>query len=431
MSTFDTDSRSLRSLVSHLQAANVKTVALESTGVYWMPTYMVLRDAGLSPVLINPSDPKRISGRPKTDREDCIWICRLHHYGLLRGSFIADERTQQLKELVLAREHLQESISRDIQKMISSLIKMNVRLDVILSDVTGASGQAILKAILEDGVRAPEKLYELLDGQIKGKLSKGKIIDWLDGRFNETSVKVLGLFYRQYRQQVSNLEEINAEILRHLESIPKKESRGNIPAAPRNYREDSLHFPKPIRPVFFEILGTDLTQIPGIGANLLLTFMATVGTDLSAWPDARHFTSWLGLTPVANVSAGHSKYAATRKCNNILTNAFRMAAMAAKRTKTYIGCGARALARRIARRKARVAVARKLATLVFNCLRFGKKLFIWTEDDYEEKARQRKKDRFVKQLMGYLSDAEKYHELLEMLDGYKDKMASRATEVMV
>ena len=116
VSTFDTDSRSIRCLVSYLKNGGVKTVALESTGVYWMPTYMALREAGLSPVLINPSDPKRISGRPKTDKGDCIWICRLHHYGLLRGSFIADEKTLQMKELLRAGECMQKSLSKPYRR---------------------------------------------------------------------------------------------------------------------------------------------------------------------------------------------------------------------------------------------------------------------------------------------------------------------------
>ena len=431
VSTFDTDSRSIRSMVSFLKDSGVKTVALESTGVYWMPTYAALREAGMSPVLINPSDPKRISGRPKTDKGDCIWICRLHHYGLLRGSFIADEKTLQMQELLRAGEYMQKSLSKTIQKMIGSLIKMNIRLDVLLSNVAGTSGLAVLKAVLEEGVRSPEKLYELLNGQIKAKTPKEKIIDWLDGRFDETSLFVLQLFYKQYKQQLSDLEALNAEILRHLEAIPKKEDRAHIPQKPSNYREDSLHFPMPLRPIFFEIFGTDLTQIPGIGADFLLTFLGTVGTDLSAWPDAKHFSSWLGLTPVANVSAGFSKHASTKKCKNILTNAFRTSAMAAKRTKTYIGCGARALSQRIDAKKARIAVARKLSTLVFNCLKFGKKLFIWTEKEYEERTRQRKKSKFIKQLVGYFGDKEKYQELVSMIETYRKQLGTSGKELVV
>ena len=320
---------------------------------------------------------------------------------------------------------------KTIQKMIGSLVKMNIRLDVVLSDVTGASGLAVLKAVLEDGVRSPEKLYELLNGQIKGKMPREKIIDWLDGRFDETSLFILQLYYRQYRRQLSDLEALNAEILRHLEEIPKKEDRARLPPKPCNYREDSLHFPTPLRPIFFEIFGTDLTQIPGIGADFLLTFLGTVGTDLSAWPDAKHFSSWLGLAPVANVSAGYSKPASAKKCKNILTNAFRISAMAAKRTKTYIGCGARVLSQRIDAKKARVAVARKLSTLVFNCLKFGKKLFVWTEKEYEERTRQRKKSKFVRQLMGYFGDKEKYQELVAMIETYRKQMGESGKKVVV
>ena len=291
--TFDTDTPSLRGLASFLKDGGVTTVALESTGVYWMPTFTVLREAGLNPVLINPSDTKRISGRPKTDREDCIWICRLHRFGLLRASFVPDSRIAAIKELLTARANFQKAKSTTIQKMNDALVKMNFRLDVILSDITGKSGEAVLAAIVEDGVLEPSRLYNLLDTKVRRKWPRQRILNWLDGIFSEQSLAVLKLLHRQYRQDVANLEAVNAEILKFLESLPKKEDRANLPPPPKGYREYGMDFPVELRPVLFEIFGKDLTVIPGVGANLLLTLVATVGTDLSAWPDARHFVSWL------------------------------------------------------------------------------------------------------------------------------------------
>ena len=194
--TFDTDTPSLRRLASHLKAEGVTTVALESTGVYWMPTFTVLREAGLNPVLINPSDTRRISGRPKTDREDCIWICRLHRFGLLRASFVPDGRIAVLKELLSARANFQQAKSVTIHKINDALVKMNLRLDVVLSDITGKSGEAVLTAIVERGVLEPAKLYSLLDIKVLRKWLRQRILNWLDGGFSEQSIAVLRLLHR-------------------------------------------------------------------------------------------------------------------------------------------------------------------------------------------------------------------------------------------
>lgn len=424
VSTFQTSTPELRRLVDVLKSGGVTTVAMESTGVYWMPTYRMLRDAGLDPILINPSDVKRISGRPKTDRADCIWICRLHQYGFLRSSFIAEDKVYALKELERTREGYLQECSVKKQQMIQALVKMNVRLDVVLSDVTGKSGTGMLDAILRDGVRSPAALYGLLDPQIQKKMPKEEMLGWLDGIYDETVMKMLKWRYEDYQALTARIRDVNGEIVRLLESFPKREDRGNLPPEPRNYREDSLLFDVPLRPLFFEILGRDMTQLPGIGAKLLLDLVATVGTDLSAWKDARHFTSWLGLAPVAHVSAGYSKGAKTKNSGNMLTNAFKIAAMSAQRTKTYIGCSARFLSARLLGRKARVAVARKLAVIVFNTIRNGAELFVWTEEEYERRRERKKRDKALGIVLKLINEPGIVDELQAFMERNKPVAAS-------
>ncbi len=417
--TFKTSTPELRRLASYLKSQRVTTVAMESTGVYWTTTYRMLRDEGLNPILINPSDPKRISGRPKTDRQDCIWICRLHQYGFLKASFVAPDDVRALKELERARERYLEQTSRQKQQMIGELVKMNLRLDVVLTDVSGASGMAILDAIVNGGVRAPEKLYELLNVQIRKKMPKEQILAWLEGSYDETAIRLLKWLYDDYLAQMARLREVNDEIVRRLRKFPRREDRKNLPPAPKNYREDSLQFSESLRPIFFEILGRDLTQLPGVGAKLLLSLVSTTGTDLSAWPDAKHFTSWLGLAPVANVSAGHSKGASTKSNSSMLTNSFRVAAMSAKKTRTYIGCSARRLASRLLSRKARTAVARKLAEIVFNILRHGAALHVWTEEEYEQRRSRRKKDKAMALLLRQINSPDIMDDLREYIERTK------------
>ena len=400
VSTFATDTGSLEKLAAYLQERKITTVALESTGVYWLPTFLMLRQKNLNPILVNPRDVKNIKGRPKSDRADCVWICRLHSYGFLRASFVPPDAVLDLRSFYYALEKLTVDSASMIQRMNDELVKMNIRVDLILTDLSGASGIRLIEAIL-GGERSPEHLYQLLDEQIMKK-GRDVILPHLHGHYRAGNLSILRTWYSLYLGMRAEISRTNQQIYELLQSFPKKADVRDLPRAKKNYREDKLDFPYELRPIFFEIYGVDLTQLPGIGAGVLLALICMVGTDLSPWPSAKHFVSWLGLAPINKESAGHRKSGSTQRINNLLGNAFKMAAMAAKRTSTYIGRTARQLAGRILPKKAKVATGRKLAELVYHILQNGMELKVKTEEEYEQRRKQRDIQFFVKGLFKYI-----------------------------
>jgi len=394
--TFPTHTEGLNKLVKHLKERNVTTVAMESTGVYWLAPYLSLLEANLNPCLVNPGDIKNIKGRPKSDRADSVWICRLHSYGFLRASFIPPASILTLRSLCGTRNKLIVESGSAIQRINDELIKMNIRMDIVLSDIGGTSGIHLTEAIIR-GEQSPEALYNLLDTQVKKK-GKSYILPYLTGRYDENIIFTLETWYDFHNGIQKNIERVNAKIYQILQSFPKKANASDMPPVKKNYREDYVDFPYPLRPVFFEIYGVDLTQLPGVGPDLLVSLISTVGTDLSPWSDASHFVSWLGLAPVNQESAGRRKSGKTKRIDNPLSNAFKMSAMAAKRTTTYLGQTARRLSNRITPKKAKVAIARKLAEIIYNIIRNGMPVHVKTLEEYESRRQVREIKNFVKSL---------------------------------
>ncbi len=427
VSTFATDTGSLEKLAAYLQERKITTVALESTGIYWQSTFLTLRRANLNPILVNPRDVKNIKGRPKSDRADCVWICRLHSYGFLRASFVPSDEVLDLRSLYYAHEKLTVDSAGLIQRMNDELVKMNIRVDLILTDLSGASGVRLIEAILR-GERSPEHLYQLLDRQIMKK-GRDAILPYLHGHYREGNLSILRIWYHLYLEMREEISSINQHIYELLQSLPKKADAKDLPRAKKGYREDNLDFPYELRPIFFEIYGVDLTQLPGIGPGILLALACMVGTDLSPWPSAKHFVSWLGLAPINQESAGYRRSGSTQRINNLLGNAFKIAAMAARRTATYIGRTARRLSARILPKKAKVATARKLAELVYKILQDGMELKVKTEEEYEQRRKQRDIRFFVKGLFKYIVNGELLPEVEEVYREHLQNFQSfRGTE---
>ena len=180
---------------------------MESTGNYWLPTFLTLRRAKLNPILVNPRDVKNIKGRPKSDRADCVWICRLHSYGFLRASFVPPDEVLDLRSLYYAHEKLTVDSAGLIQRMNDELVKMNIRIDLILTDLSGASGIRLIEAILQ-GERYPERLYQLLDRRITKK-GRDAILPHLHGHYREGNLSILRIWHRLYLEV---REEISASI---------------------------------------------------------------------------------------------------------------------------------------------------------------------------------------------------------------------------
>jgi transposase len=425
VTTFGTDTVSLENLAAYLHERKITSVAMESTGVYWLQTFLHLRNANLNPILVNPSDVKNIKGRPKSDRADSVWICRLHSYGFLQASFVPENQILNLRNFYYACEKLTKESGSHIQRMNDELVKMNIRIDLILTDLTGVSGSRLVNAILQ-GERSPENLYKLLDRQIIQKKPKSEILRYLSGNFDENNLLVLKVWHDLYIFIQTSLNNIKEQMCMIMDSFPKKADRKDIPPPKKNYREDYLKFPIEMRPLFYEIYGVDLTQFPGIGAGTVTALLCTVGTDLSPWPSEKHFVSWLGLAPINKESAGYRKSGATRKIKNPLANAFKMAAMTAKRTTSYIGNTARRLASRILPKKAKVATARKLAALVYKVLQKGMPLTVHTEEEYQQKKEEHKIKTFLRDLGKYIVDGKFTPEVLEVCNksSYKVEIES-------
>ena len=392
--TFGTCTAELRRLVKWLQDSEVESVAMESTGVYWIPVYGILEEKGLKPVLVNAREIKAVKGRPKTDRIDCMWICRLHSYGLLRGSFVPPANVAALKNLCDCREKIISESSRSIQRMQKSLQRMNCRLDNAVSNIVGDSGIRIIEAILR-GERDPVKLAELSDKRVEKE--KSEIARDLDGNFQTELLLVLGEWYEHYRFYNKRLGTINEKIFALLEKFPKKADRKDLPPKPLNYREDKMTFSVPMRPLFFEIFGADLTQLAGVGPSVVLSFLATVGPDVSAWPTENHFVSWLGLAPNPQISADYRKKGKTKRVKNLLACDLKTAGMTVQRTDSFLGAFHRRLKIRVGPAKAKNAAARKIAIILYRLVKCGKQAIKFSSEQYEQLYKKRKLENLTRQ----------------------------------
>ena len=392
--TFGTCTSDLRHLVAWLRDSGVQTVAMESTGVYWIPVYGILEESGLNPVLVNAREIKAVKGRPKTDRIDCMWICRLHSYGLLRGSFVPPPNVTALKNLCDCREKIVSESARAIQRMQKALQRMNCRLDNAITNIAGDSGLRIIEAILA-GERNPSRLAELSD--VRVEKDRSEISRDLEGDFRPELILVLEEWYEHYRFYNLRLKEINVKIHALLEKFPKKSNAKDLPPKPANYREDKMNLSQPMRPVLFEIFGADLTQLAGVGASVALSFLATVGPDVSAWPTENHFASWLGLAPNPQISADYRRKGKTKRVKNLLACNLKTAGMTVQRTDSFLGAFHRRLKARVGPAKAKNAAARKMAIILYRLVKYGGQAVKFSAEQYEQLYLKRKLENLARQ----------------------------------
>ncbi len=398
--TFGTCTDEVRQLGKWLKQEGIESVAMESTGVFWVPVYNILSAMGIKPVLVNAREIKGVKGRPKTDKHDCMWICRLHSYGLLRGSFVPPVNITALKNLCDCREKIINESARAVQRIQKVLQMMNCRLDNAVSDVVGESGKRIIRAVLA-GERNPQVLASLSDIRIEKK--KTEIARDLDGEFREELLVVLEEWFAHHTFYAERLREINNKIYALLEKFPKKSNARKLPGKAANYREDKMLFSSPLRPILFEIFGTDLTQLTSVGASTVLSFLATVGTDVSSWPTENHFVSWLGLAPNPQISADYRKKGKTKRVKSLLAQDLKIAAMAAQRTDSFLGAFHRRIKIRIGPAKAKTATARKIAIILYRLVKYGSEAIKFPADKYDQLYKERKLKNMMKQAkqLGY------------------------------
>src|SRR4030088_1500899 len=373
--TFTTD---LHRLVDWFTECGVETVVMESTSVYWIPIFELLDARGFTVFLVNARDAKHVPGR-KTDVSDAQWLQRLPSYGLLRASFRPKGQIAELRAYVRQRERLLEYAASHIQHMQKALTEMNLQLHHVVADITGATGLRIICAILA-GERDPEALACLR--HYSCHCSAETIAKALTGSYRAEHLFAL-------EQALACDVRIEA-VLKEL-SIHRGHGHGSAPRASRrrNRTDQANALAFDVREALFVLLGKDITTIDGLGPYLSLKLIAECGDDLSPWPTAKHFTSWLGLAPSNQISGGKMLSSRTRRSGGRGAALLRLAAVAVGRTDTALGAFYRRLSSRIGKAKAVTATARKVAVLFYNAVRHGMEYVDPGASSYETRYRTR------------------------------------------
>ena len=384
---FGTFTPDLNALADWLMACGVDTVAMESTGVYWIPVYEILEARGLQVYVVNARHVKNVPGR-KSDIQDCQWIQGLHSVGLLRGSFRPAGEIVALRAYLRHRAALLEHRAAHIQHMQKALQQMNVQLTQVISDITGVTGLAIIRAIVA-GQRDPQQLAALR--QAGCRKSVQEIAKALTGNYRAehlfTLTQALAL-YDFYTQQVADCD---AEIERQFANL-KPVDDALPPLRPSDKRDShSKNGPSyDARSYLYRLTGVDLVAIAGLNESTVQTIIAEVGTDLSAFPSEKHFCSWLGLAPHNDISGGKRLRSRTLKTNNRAGQAFRMAAQSvAKSPDSAFGAFYRRLKARLGAKQAIVATAHKIARAFYHILKHRTPFHDLGGEEYERRAHER------------------------------------------
>ncbi|MGH7056488.1 MAG: IS110 family transposase [Acetobacteraceae bacterium] len=365
--SFGTCTGDLRRLADWFEQCGVRTIAMESTSVYWIPAYEILEQRGFEVLLVNARDAKHVPGR-KTDVSDAQWLRRLHEYGLLRPSFRPKGELAALRAYLRQRQRLLDYAASHIQHMQKALMQMNVQLHHAVTDITGVTGMRIIRAIVA-GERDPTSLARYRDPRCRSSMEE--INAALSGNWRDEHVFALGQALELYDVYQAKIAACDVRIEAVLTKLKAKApaTRGLLPARHRSKVPNAPSFDA--RAALHAVLGVDLTQIHGIGPSLALRLVGECGTDLSAWPSAKHFTSWLCLAPSNKISGGKVLSSKTRRTGSRAAALLRLAAVTVGHTQTALGAFYRRLSARVGKAKAVTATARKIAVLFYNTLHNG------------------------------------------------------------
>jgi len=363
---FRTFTAELHRLADWLAQCGVKTVAMESTGVYWIPLYEILEQRGFEVVLVNARDVHNVPGR-KSDVKDCEWLRELHSVGLLRASFRPDAAIVPLRAYLRQRETLVQESSTRILRMQKALTEMNVMLHVVVTDITGQTGLRIVRSILAGG-RDPERLAQHRDPRCRA--SHADIVAALTGNYRAEHLFALKQNFAAYEFLLKQIAECDSEIEALLSRLADRQPPPAAPLPDARRKQVSKHAPAfDVRGPLHRLTGgADLSQIDSIGPHAALQLIAEIGTDMRRWPSEKHFTSWLTLAPSNKISGGRLLSSRTRPSANRAAAILRRCAMSLTRTSTALGAFYRRLAARIGKAKAITAAARKLAVLIYRVL---------------------------------------------------------------
>jgi len=376
----------LQALANWLEQCGVTTVAMEATGVYWIPLFELLDSRGFEVKLVDARHVKNVSGR-KSDVLDCQWIQQLHTYGLLAGAFRPTDELCVLRSYLRQREMLSQSSSMHIQHMQKALQQMNLLLHNVVSDITGVTGMKIIKAILA-GERDPRRLARNRHKRCHN--TSATIAKSLVGNYRAEHLFALQQavdLYETYQAKIADCEEA---IVKQVDKQPDLTADSLPPSEKPIQARERIRSGVDVRELLFKKSGVDLFATPGLAADTLLTLSSEVGFDMSPWKTIKHFTSWLGVCPGTKISGGRVLDKKTKRRPNRAAQAFRMAAATQARSKTALGAFYRRIKSRAGGKQAITATAHKIARIYYTLLTKGTSYVELGQEAYEQKYKERR-----------------------------------------
>jgi len=399
---FKTFTDDLRLMASWLIQCRIITVAMESTGVYWLPPYEMLEEAGVRVCLVNSKHVKNVPGR-KTDISDCQWLQYLHSVGLLRASFRPDSEICTIRALSRHRSSLIEISAVHVQHMHKALTQTNLQIHHVLSDITGLSGMSIIEAIVA-GERSPVRLAALCNQRVRA--DQETVIKSLVGNYRSEHLFTLKQSLTAYKHCQELIVDCDREIERLMRLLNSKidlpQSSPAPPLDPRFKKRSKNQFHFDMGSELYRVFGVDLTVIPGISGLTAHTFLAEVGPDLSRFANAAAFASWLALCP-ANKKSGKILSSNTRQTNSRASHALRIAAQTLARSRTHLGNFYRRMRARLGAPQAVTATAHKLARIIYHLLTTGQAYdeTVFIREDQKQAQRHEKRLRKQAKSLGY------------------------------
>ena len=377
----------LRAMADWLKQCGIQTVAMQSTGVYWIAVFDILEEAGLEVYLVNARETKNLPGR-KSDVQESQWLMKLHTYGLLRNSFRPPQEIRTLRTYWRQRGDLVRAAGRHIQRMQKTLTQMNIQLANVLSDISGKSGQAIIKAILQ-GERDAGELAALCDGRVQA--SQEEVAGSLEGNWQDDLLFVLQQEQDGYEFCQTQMAECDRHLEQCLQQRADRSQGASLPVEKRKERRKKKKGNHPqfdLRTALFRMAGTDLTLIDSVDVMTAMTILSEAGWDMSKWKTEDHFVSWLRLCPDNRISGDKIIGKGRLPTNNRVTIALKMAASTLRTSQTYLGAQFRRLRTKLGPPVAIKAMAAKLARLVYRMLRFGMQYVDQGAEFYEAQHRK-------------------------------------------
>lgn len=390
----------LEEIAEWLYQCGVTTVAMESTGYYWVPVFELLERKGFEVKLVDARQTKNVSGR-KSDMLDCQWQRELHTVGLLKGAFRPPDEVCVVRGFMRQREMLVQASTMHIQHMQKALTQMNLRLNNVVSDITGVTGTRIIKAIL-GGERNSEVLASYRTKECKH--SQAVIAQSLLGNYRAEHLFALRQAFELYEIYQEKLKECERELMKVVQQRPHKTEAEPPPLERKLRSRDKVRGEVDVRSELYKQTGVDLYRVPGLGPETLLTLSGEVGTDMSYWKTEKLFSSWLGLCPGTKESGGKVLSRRSKRSRSRAAAAFRIAAASLRSSPTALGAFYRRIRARGGEAKAVTATAHKLAKIYYRLLKYGEEYVEAGEKAYEERYQQQRVKALKKQaaLLGFV-----------------------------